>query len=98
MWTRIQALELRLQEAEFRPAPRMAAPDPAAFADSRRPRAEPWWEIGPIQAPDPVAATEPERKPEPLAEPELAAETELAAPPAPEPTPEHGPEHAGEPE
>jgi uncharacterized membrane protein len=92
MWTRIHTLELRLQEAEFRPAPRMA--EPADCAEAPRLRTEPWWEIRGYET---VPAREAEREPEPLPAPEPAAEPEVAEPelepqPQPQPQPEPEPE------
>ncbi|MET1112221.1 MAG: DUF2339 domain-containing protein [Allosphingosinicella sp.] len=84
MWTRIHALERRLEFAESGPAAPLAAPAPAAFAQAPAPPVERWWEAEPIPAADPVEAAAPETEPEnlPKAEPErlLAPEPETADP------------------
>lgn len=90
MWTRLQALELRLEEAQFRPAPQMAARAPAAFAEAEvcPARAEPWWETGPVAAAEPVETPEPQREIEPEPAPKPAPVNISYPVPEPEAEPE----------
>jgi len=106
MWTRIQALELRLRESEFRPAPRNHAAARDSFAEAPSPRIEPWWEIRgyepstPEARPEPELAAEPERvdtpAPRPGPEPEPREEPQPAEPFAPEPEPSAEPDDEAE--
>ena len=93
MWVRLQSLERRLDAAELAPAWQDPAPFQAAPAEVPAPRADPWWETGPVPGPAPALAPEPEPEPEPVSE--AAQEAEPDAPSIAEPEPaEDDPEPA----